>query len=113
VAEELLGGFTVGGGWCAGPVEDRHVAVDVGSVDEVDAQFDRGCDEPVGVLRGGGDAEGGGAQADPGHLHTGSAEDGVLQQSFLVCGRDWLARVPRAVARAIPELAPVMNQTCV
>ena len=39
-AEDLLGGFAVGGGRGAGPVEDRHVAVHVGGVDEVDAEVD-------------------------------------------------------------------------
>ena len=83
-AEDLLCRFTVGGSRGAGPVEDRHVAVHVGGVDEVDAEIDCGADDLVGVLRGGGDAEGGGAETDPGHLDPGRAEDGVLHQPILV-----------------------------
>ena len=63
-AEDLLGGFAVGGGRSARPVEDRHVAVDVGGVDEVDAEVDSRADDLVGVLRTRRDPEGGGTQAD-------------------------------------------------
>ena len=90
----------------AGPVERRRRAVNVGGVEEVDAEVQRRAHDGVGVLGARGDAEGGRANADPGDADPGRAEDGVLhlgaslwQASDSCSGRD-----RRSTARPSVEL---------
>jgi hypothetical protein len=80
-AEDLLGGFAFSGWWRAGPVEGRGRPVDVGGVEEVDAEIERRMDHTSGFLRVRRDAEPSSAQADLRHLHTSRAEQGVLHRS--------------------------------
>src|SRR5215204_5655736 len=91
-ANELLGGFPVGGGRCTWPVEDWHISVHVGGVNEVDAKVERFADDPIGVLRSRCDSEGGSAERDPGHADTGRTEDGVLHT--------WLPSLVQRVKRS-------------
>ena len=70
-ANELLGGFPVGGGRSTWPVKDWHISVHVGSVNEVDAKVERFADESIGVLCSRCDSEGGSAERDLGHSDTG------------------------------------------
>ena len=73
-AKDLLGRIALGRRKSPGPVEDRHVAVHVSRVDEIDAELQRRTDDLVGVLGTRRDTEGGGTQADRRHPDTASAE---------------------------------------
>ena len=73
-AEDLLGGFAFGGWRRARSVEGRRRSVDVGGVEEVDAEIERRVNHTLGFLRVRRNAECGRAQTDLRHLHTGRAE---------------------------------------
>jgi hypothetical protein len=73
--EDRLGRIALGRRRSPWPIEDRHVAVRVGGVDEVDAEFHRCTDDLIGVVGARRNAEGGGTQTDGGHLDTASAEE--------------------------------------
>jgi hypothetical protein len=74
-AKNRFGRIALGRGRSPGPVEDRHVAVRVRRVDEVDAEFQRRADDLIGVLGTRRETEGGGTQADGRHPDAASAEE--------------------------------------
>ena len=73
-AEDLLGGFTFGRRRHARPVEGRRCSVDVGGVEEVDAEIERRVNDPLGLRRVRRNAERGRAQTDLRHPHARWAE---------------------------------------
>lgn len=74
-AEDLLGGFTVSSSRGARAIEDRHVAIHVGSVNEVDTEVERCADNAVRVLRVRRDPERGSSEATPRDLDASRTED--------------------------------------
>jgi hypothetical protein len=73
-AEDLLGGLALRGWRRAWPVEGWRGSVHVRGGEEVDAEIERRVNHTLRFLRGRRDAEGGRAETDLRHLHTGRAE---------------------------------------
>lgn len=116
-AQDLLGGLPFRSRWRAGPVERGGGAVDVGGVEEGDAEIQRSADHIIGVLRAGGHTEGGTAQGDLRDPDPTGSEDGVLhgEDPFALPGSKPLTpqyspRRPRTLIRMDDDAIELAHQ---